>query len=155
MLKLREDLISVQVGKEMVEGELQFLKDQMKMIEEEKQNVEEGLNSEICNLRLVRIVHDRLSHSCLQFSFMRAKHTNQQNVSWNFCRDLLNESRHKLEYYDEEKKKLEKAIQDVKTKLMASEAQSSKIYQSKRQSEEQVKEKVLMDGISLWINLRL
>lgn len=50
-MKLREDLISVQVGKEMVEGELQFLKDQMKMIEEEKQTVEEGLNAEICNLR--------------------------------------------------------------------------------------------------------
>lgn len=51
VLKLREDLISVQVGKEMVEGELQFLKDQMKMIEEEKHTIEEGLNAEIHSLR--------------------------------------------------------------------------------------------------------
>ncbi|CAL8137354.1 unnamed protein product [Orchesella dallaii] len=106
VLKLREDLISVQIGKETVEGELQFLKDQMKMIEEEKATIEEGLNSEINNLR-----------------------------------DMLTESKHRCDAYEEERRKLEKTISDVKTKLMATEAHSSKIYQSKKQSEEHVKEK--------------
>lgn len=59
-----------------------------------------------------------------------------------FCRDMLTENKHRSDALEEEKRRLEKAIQEVKTKLMASEAQSSKIYQSKRQSEDQVKEKV-------------
>lgn len=59
-----------------------------------------------------------------------------------FCRDMLTENKHRSDALEEERRRLEKAIQEVKTKLMASEAQSSKIYQSKRQSEDQAKEKV-------------
>lgn len=55
---------------------------------------------------------------------------------------MVTESKHKSDTLEEEKRKLEKMVSDVKTKLMASEAQSSKIYQSKKQSEDQMKEKV-------------
>jgi len=62
-------------------------------------------------------------------------------------RDLLTESRHRCDGYEEERRKFEKTINDVKTKLMASEAHSSKIYQSKKQSEEHVKEKVSTNNL--------
>lgn len=51
VLRLKEELISVKVGKEQIEGEFKFLKDQMRMIEEEKVSVEETLNSEIAACR--------------------------------------------------------------------------------------------------------
>lgn len=58
----------------------------------------------------------------------------------------MTESRHRCDMYEEEKRRLEKMVNDVKTKLMASEAQSSKIYQSKKRSEELAKERVRFIG---------
>ncbi|ODN02630.1 Rab GTPase-binding effector protein 1 [Orchesella cincta] len=56
-------------------------------------------------------------------------------------RDMLTESKHRCDGYEEDRRRLEKTINDVKTKLMASEAHSSKIYQSKKQSEDHAREK--------------
>lgn len=51
LLRLKEELISVKVGKEQIEGELKFVKDQIQMIEEEKASIEESLNQEIVSLK--------------------------------------------------------------------------------------------------------
>lgn len=44
-------LISVKVGKEQIEGEFKFLRDQMSMVEMEKGTMEESLNNEIDSVR--------------------------------------------------------------------------------------------------------
>jgi hypothetical protein len=47
VLRLLEELICVKVGKEEIEGEFKFYKDQVQMLESEKNSIEESLNSEI------------------------------------------------------------------------------------------------------------
>lgn len=51
VLRLKEELISVKIGKEQIEGEVRFLRDRVHMEEEEKKTIEESLMTEITELR--------------------------------------------------------------------------------------------------------
>jgi Rab GTPase-binding effector protein 1 len=51
VLGLKEELISVKIGKEQIEGEVKFLRDRVHMEEEEKKTIEESLMTEINDLR--------------------------------------------------------------------------------------------------------
>lgn len=92
VLRLKEELISVKVGKEQIEGEFKFIKDQTRMIEEEKASVEESLNGEISS-----------------------------------CRDKMNELEASFVKSEEDRKRLDKSVADLKNKLLASETQINKL----------------------------
>lgn len=104
VLRLKEELISVKVGKEQIEGEFKFLRDQMRMVEDEKSTMEESLNNEIDSIR----------------------------AQLNDLTTTLNKS-------EEDRKRLDQKVADLKNRLLGSETQGNKL---KSQKAELVKEKV-------------
>jgi len=51
VLRIKEELISVKIGREETEGELKFLRDRVRTEEEERINIEESFNAENTMLR--------------------------------------------------------------------------------------------------------
>jgi len=110
VLSLKEELIRVKIGKELLEGELKFYGDRVLMEEEEKKRIEESFSAEINDLR------NKLKDA--------GSRKDQQSV---------------------DKHKYEKAISELKAKLLNSENHNSKITQMQSQIDQLKQEKEVKD----------
>lgn len=65
VLRMKEELISVTIGKEEIESEMKFLRDRIQTEEEQRNNVEESFNIEINALRFSLIyIYNFKFHTC-------------------------------------------------------------------------------------------